>query len=111
MIYITKVTIAAAIAAVVVGCTTGDKGSTPADTVTSQSTTVAPAATAGPVLSAPVPDTPPVQSAAKPVPSRPKSVSRATVPAEPPMRDSAFKPRATVDDRGNIQPIKRDTLR
>ncbi len=112
MIHETKVVITVVIAAVVVGCTTGEKGSTPADTVTSQPTTLTPAASSDPVLSAPEADTISVPAAAKPAPSRTKPVIKATLPPEePPLRDSAFKPRATIDDKGNIQPIKRDTLK
>lgn len=98
----------------IVGCTTGDKGATPADTATGQSTSIAPATTSAPVLSAPV------DSIATPVPpktsgSAPRTSTspKASTPAKTtdlPMWDSAFKPRATVDEKGNIQPIRRDSL-
>lgn len=115
--------IAAGALTLVAACTVGDKAATPADTATGQSTTVAPAGASAPVLSAPVDSVPSVvptaaksQTGAKPAtPARPKTATTGpkatgTVPQEP-MRDSAFKPRATVDEKGNIQPIKRDTLR
>lgn len=115
-----KLAMSGVVAAVIVGCTTGDKA-TPADTATGQSTTVAPANASTPVLSAPVDSVPmaaPVnptgsakpRSSTQPRVSTPKaSTPRST--AEPMMHDSAFKPRATVDEQGNIHPIKRDTLR
>jgi hypothetical protein len=113
-----KKSIASGIAAATLGligaCTTSDKGSTPADTATGQATTVAPANASAPVVS-------PVDSVAVPASdgtapkatTKPTSTTRpkaTTTPVEP-MRDSAFKPRATVDEKGNIQPIKRDSLK
>jgi len=83
------------------GCMTGDKPATPADTTTGQSTSVAPSGVSAPVVA-------PVAIDSAPVSRVPKAATPRTVPTE---RDSAFKPRATVDDKGNIQPIRRDTLK
>ena len=96
-----------------VACTTSDKGATPADTATGQATTVAPAAASGPVLSAPIDTTTPSASTATSGTTKPKSTTRpkATTPVNEPLRDSAFRPRATVDEKGNVQPIKRDSLK
>ena len=100
---------------VAVACTTGDKGATPADTATGESTAVAPANTSAPVVA-------PIDSPAAAVTSgsaAPKAATKPTASTKPratttpvePMRDSAFKPRATVDEKGNVQPIKRDSLK
>lgn len=99
----------------IVGCTTGDKGATPADTATAQPTPIAPANASGPVLSAPVdsvvPAAAPKSSGARaPRTSTSPRVSTPARTTEQPMRDSAFGPRATVDEKGNIQPIRRDSL-
>lgn len=115
MTQVMKLAIAGALLYAVVGCTTPDKGAVPADTATAQATPIAPPSTSGPVISA-APDTTvaPVTQPARPktTGSAPKTSapkSNASSASTPPMRDSAFKPKATVDANGNIQPIKRDS--
>lgn len=115
---------------ILVACTTSDKA-TPADTATGQATTIAPANSSIPVLAAPVVDTVPAlvpkgtSPAAKRTSTavRPRTADRPTVTASPkasgtaqtspvpPMRDSARRPIATVDEHGNVRPIKRDSLK
>lgn len=105
-----RLSIAVGSVLLVAGCTTGDRA-TPADTATSQSTSIVPANSSAPVLSAPVDTTVPVAAVVKPKSSAPAKATGTKSTTEPPMYDSAFKPRATVDEKGNIQPIKRDSLR
>lgn len=118
--------------ALAAGCTTTDKGATPADTATAQSTTVAPAGASAPAIglsptdTAPVNTTGPANTTTKSsggsvaVPkttaptTRPRSTTGTTTPKTQPVereRDSVMRPRATVDEYGNIVPIKRDTLK
>lgn len=117
-----KISIKLAFAAIVVSaaaCTTGDK-KTPADTATAAATKLDSAAVSLPApatatdpdtvmtgASAPVSKPAPAKTVAKPAP---KTTVRSsdTVPL---LRDSAIRPRGVIDDKGNVRPIKRDSLR
>lgn len=115
-----RILLAGAALSIAGACTTGDK-ETPADTATGQATSIAPANSVGPVLSAPAESVAPVSGSSPrtgtpTTTTQPKTTTRPKTsetrpPAVPTERDSAFKPKATVDEQGNIQPIKRDTLR
>ena len=99
-----------------VACTTGDKGATPSDTATGQSTSIAPANASAPAVSPAVDSVVPAapkSSAGAATTATPRTTTRpkASTTPEEPLRDSAFKPRATVDEKGNVQPIKRDSLK
>lgn len=92
-------------------CTTSDKGATPSDTATGQSTTVAPANASAPAVSTTVDSVAPAPATSGSATPKTTTRPKATTRAEEPLRDSAFKPRATVDEKGNVQPIKRDSLK
>lgn len=116
-------------ALIIAGCTSDNNGATREDTVAPAGTTLAPPNT-DPISASPVP----AESAIKNSPARvrtnrprqntgvlgrdsvikfgdPKDPSRQMPPATQSAKDSAFKPKATIDEAGNIRPIKRDTIR